>query len=233
MAIKSVYWPQPEVRDDLIHVTGNEHQHLRVSRTELGECVELFDGVGHVMTGEVVDVNRSETRLKVVDRRTVPPPRFEIILGQALIKNPAFERVIEKAVEVGVTRIVPFRASRSNESGQGRETRWQKIIVEAAKQSKHYHLPTLDPVTDLETIARMEASSRVVFAESREGDLATALTSAPVLYLIGPEGGWTSEELEVLEARSFGFVRLGAHIMRSETAAIVAAGLIAHHLGVL
>ena len=233
MANKSIYWPNPEPRDGLVHITGDEHRHLRVSRTEPGECVELFDGAGQVWTGEIVEANRSGTRVRMVDGRIVPPPSIEIVLGQALIKNAAFERVLEKAVEVGVTRIVPFGAVRSNVTGQGRVARWSKIIVEAAKQSKHYHLPALDPVTDFDGIFQIEARSKVIFAERCRGKLERALAGAPVLYLIGPEGGWTEGELEAAEARGFRFVRLGSHIMRSETAAIVAAGLIAHHLGVL
>jgi len=233
MANKSIYWPHPEPRDDLVHITGDEHRHLRVSRTEPGEWVELFDGAGHVWTGEVVEANHAETRARLVDERIVPPPSIEIVLGQALIKNAAFEGVLEKAVEVGVTRIVPFGAVRSNVTCPSRVTRWRRIMVEAVKQSKHYHLPALDPVTDFDGILQIDARSRVIFAERREGNLQRALASAPVLCLIGPEGGWTAGELEAADARGFLSVRLGPHIMRSDTAAIVAAGLIAHHMGVL
>ena len=232
MAIKSIYWSNGELKNDLVHIIGDEHRHLRVSRAELGERVELFDGKGQVWIGEVVDTSRTETCVRLLDERTVPSPSVEIVLGQALINNSAFERVLEKAVEVGVTRIIPFRANRSNDAGQGRFARWQKIIVEAAKQSKHYQLPILDPVTDFEIVVQIETCSKIMFAVHGEGVLDRKLT-APVLYMIGPEGGWTQDELEVAVARGFHFVRLGSHIMRSETTAIVAAGLIAHQLGVL
>ena len=105
--------------------------------------------------------------------------------------------------------------------------------MEAAKQSKHYHLVHLDTVTDTEHALAVDAHSKILFALESGGSLESALRAAPVLYVIGPEGGWDSEELEAFRAKGFARVRLGSHIMRAETAALVAGGLIAHQLGVL
>ncbi len=233
MAIKSVYWPGLETRDNMVRVTGDEHRHLRVSRTVPGERVELFDGAGRVLTGEMVEGSRAETRFRILDERRVPAPETELAWGQGLIRNAVFERVLEKAVEIGVTRIIPFLAHRSNDRGQGRAARWKKIIVEASKQSKRYHLPRLDPVTDFEGVIRSDARSKIIFTEGREGQLDSAVQGAPVLYLIGPEGGWTDDEVEAASAAGFRSVRLGSHILRAETAAIVAPALIARQLGTL
>ena len=232
MAIKSVYWPDPEIREGLFSVDGDEHQHLKVSRTGVGEGVEVFDGEGRVWEGQIARLGSASTEIRIRVQRILPPPA-EIILAQALIKNAAFEWVLEKAVEVGVTRIIPFRAQRSNLLGPGRDKRWKRIIVEAAKQSKHYHLPRLEAVTDIEHVLAVDGRSKIVFALESEGPLESALSDAPVVYMIGPEGGWANEELEAARSRGFVVVRLGPHIMRAETAAIVAGGLIAHHLGVL
>jgi 16S rRNA (uracil1498-N3)-methyltransferase len=230
---KSVYWPEPDIREGLARVAGDEHRHLKVSRTGKGERVELFDGAGRVWTGEVARIERAVTEVRVLGERLEPGPVAELILGQALIRNAAFERVLEKAVEVGVTRIVPFRAARSNDGGQGRTERWHRIVVEAAKQSRHYHLPSLDPVTDLAGVLSIRAGSRLVLAEQREGRLNAAVGDRPVLYLVGPEGGWTDGELDAAGASGFHLVRLGRHIMRAETAAIAGAVLILHELGEL
>jgi 16S rRNA (uracil1498-N3)-methyltransferase len=232
VAIKSVYWPDPEIRGGLLSVDGEEHQHLKVSRTGVGEGVEVFDGEGRVWEGQVARRSSTSTEIRIRVQRSLPPPA-EIILAQALIKNAAFEWVLEKAVEVGVTRIIPFRSERSNVLGPGREKRWKRIIVEAAKQSKHYYLPRLDAVTDIKHVLAVDGGSKIVFALESEGPLESALSDAPVVYMIGPEGGWADEELEAARSRGFVEVRLGPHIMRAETAAIVAGGLIAHQLGVL
>ena len=116
MAIKSAYCPDPEPDMGRIVVGGDEHRHLMVSRTVAGESVEVFDGRGTVWSGKVQSVEKKTTTILVDNERTVPPHVAEIILVQALIKTAAFEWLLEKAVEVGVTRIIPFRATRSNVS---------------------------------------------------------------------------------------------------------------------
>ena len=230
MAVRSVYQPEPDLVGGTLAVIGEEHAHLRVSRAQPAEAVEVFDGAGRVWGAEVIVVGAKSTRLRILTERREPPPGAEIILAQALIKNRAFEWMLEKAVEIGVTRIIPFRATRSNVSGD-RRSRWDRIVVEAAKQSKRYHLPRLDPVTSIEGVLSVHALSKIVFALETEGSVESALHGAPVVYMIGPEGGWTAEELDVARLADYRPVRLGAHIMRSETAAVVGGGLIAHYLG--
>jgi 16S rRNA (uracil1498-N3)-methyltransferase len=215
-----------------LSVTGEEHTHLKVSRTQKGEGVEVFDGTGCVWEGEVLSCGRESTRVRVSAQRSEPSPRAELILAQALVKNRAFEWALEKAVEVGVTRIIPFRASRSKVGQGGRDKRWSRIVIEAAKQSKHYHLPRLDPIVSIDEVFSVSAKSKIVFALGTTGSLESAISGQPVLYLIGPEGGWAPDELESARERGFHEVSLGTHVLRSETAAVVAGGLIAHELGV-
>lgn len=230
MATKSVYVPDPIFDEDLLIVSGYEHHHLKVSRTHSNETVDVFDGKGHVWVGEVVSVERQKTRIRVINARNEPKPSIELILAQGLIKPTYFDWILEKAVEVGVTRIIPFQADRSNEGGWKVE-RWHRIIVQAAKQSKHYYLPTLNEVTSFAETLQVSAQSKILFAEKDGNSLKSILCRAPVLYFIGPEGGWTQRELQNAESHGAKLVRLGAHIMRAETAAIVAAGLIQYELG--
>jgi 16S rRNA (uracil1498-N3)-methyltransferase len=233
VAIKSVYWPECRPGASAVEVTGDEHQHLRVSRTEKGETLELFDGAGHVWSGQLVELDRRSARIRILDEWEIPAPEAQVWLGQALIKASAFEIALEKAVEVGVTRVIPFRASRSNAGDRDRSGRWKRIIVEASKQSKHYHVPQLDPVAGFDDVLSIDAPTRLICSERGGGRLDNVVGSAPVLYLIGPEGGWTETELDAAGDAGVQPVRLGGHILRSETAAIVAGGLITHHLGVL
>ncbi len=216
-----------------IVVGGDEHRHLMVSRTVDGERIEVFDGRGKVWSGQVQSVEKKTTTILVDNERTVPPPMAEIILVQALIKTAAFEWLLEKVVEVGVTRIIPFRATRSNVSVRERGDRWHRIIVEAAKQTKQYRLPVLDSVSSLDLALTTEAESRVLFTEREGGSLGSAISGAPVLYAIGPEVGWTKEETVLAMGRDAREVHLGSNILRSETAAIVGAALIGYQLGVL
>src|SRR5262249_24964589 len=149
-----------------------------------------------------------------------------LLLGLSLVKANAFELTLEKAVEVGVTRIIPLIADRSNVKFSKRPDRWARIIIEAAKQSKHYHLPVLDEPTRFHDVLEMQTPSRFVFAERGGGSLNWVRAGAPVLFLVGPEGGWTEKKIERAQQKGFKPVGWGAEILRRKTAAITGAALI-------
>jgi 16S rRNA (uracil1498-N3)-methyltransferase len=230
MSLKSVYLPQPVIEEQRIRVTGDEHHHLSVARVQEGESVEVFDGNGQVWLTLVLQHNRRETLLTVMDHRTVERDPHEVILGLAMIRTSAFEFALEKSVEAGVTRIIPFVARRSNFALSKKPARWPRIVVEAAKQSKRYYLPALDEPMRFEQILAVDARSKIVFAERGGGPLKSAVAGSPVLYLVGPEGGWDDEELDTATRAGFVRVGLGSGILRSETAAIVGAALIRYEL---
>jgi 16S rRNA (uracil1498-N3)-methyltransferase len=131
---------------------------------------------------------------------------------------------------VGVTRIIPIIAARSNTAGGGRTQRWKKIVIEAAKQSKRYHLPAIEEPVRFASALELSAPTKIVFAERGGGPLKSALAGSPALFLIGPEGGWTDAEVESARRHGFHPVGLGDGILRSETAAIVGAALIRYEL---
>src|SRR5215510_8021250 len=114
MAVRSVYLPHPEIREGLICVDGEEHHHLMVARTESGETIEIFDGKGNVWTATVESSGKRETLARVKESRKIAQNPHEVILALAMIRIAAFELALEKAVEIGITRIVPFTAARSN-----------------------------------------------------------------------------------------------------------------------
>src|SRR5262245_11365066 len=108
MALKSVYLAQLPSDADPIRITGDEHHHLVVARVQEGESVEILDGRGGICTAEVLRVDRRETLLRVVRKQQVEKSGPELILALALVKPSALELALEKVVEVGVTRIIPF-----------------------------------------------------------------------------------------------------------------------------
>lgn len=231
MALRSIYLAQPAIGDHRIHISGEEHRHLMVARAESGEGVEIFDGKGSVWTAVIESIGRRETVARITESRKVERDPAEVILGLALIRIAAFEMALEKAVEIGISRIVPFSATRSNAAPGNRHERWLRILIEAAKQSKHYNLPALDlPRSFHETIS-LPASSKIIFAESGGGPLKPALSGPPALYLIGPEGGWTDAELVEADSAGFSAVSLGTGILKAETAAIVGGALIRYEMG--
>jgi len=229
MAVKSVYLPSPPIEQNRIHIRDEEHRHLVVTRAEPDEVIEIFDGRGSVWKTTVESVQKRETIVKVVEFRRVEPDPVDVTLALAMIRVSAFELALEKAVEVGVTQIVPFMAERSNAAGN-RQDRWQRILIEAAKQSKHYYLPALHESTTFDQVLLIPAASKIMFAEHNGGPLKSALAGSPVLYLIGPEGGWSDRECSTALDKGFHAVSLGAAILKAETAAIVGAALIRYEL---
>jgi len=230
MATKSVYIPAPDLKDGLIRIRDDEHRHLSVARAGIGEEVEIFDGQGNVWLAKISALERRETHARVTGSRQVEPDAHQLILGQSLIRHAAFEYALEKAVETGVTRIIPVMASRSNAKDVGRRERWLRIIIEAAKQSKRYYLPQLDEPVSFANVLNVQAKSRIVFAERNGSSLKPAIVGSPVLYLVGPEGGWTDEELNSAQRQGFALVGLGSTILKAETAAVVATALLRYEL---
>jgi 16S rRNA (uracil1498-N3)-methyltransferase len=230
MAIKSVYISDPVIKDSLISIRDEEHRHLSVARAAIGEEIEIFDGRGNVWTAKISAFERRETRARVTGNRHVAADAHELILGQSLIRHAAFEFALEKAVEAGVTRIIPMIVARSNAKDAGRRERWLRIIVEAAKQSKRYYLPVLEEPVSFAKVLDVEASTKIVFSERNGSSLKTAIKNSPVLYLIGPEGGWTDEELDSAQQHGFTAVGLGSTILKAETAAVVGTALLRYEL---
>jgi 16S rRNA (uracil1498-N3)-methyltransferase len=230
MAVKSVYLPDPSIQNDRIRIDADEHRHLVVARAAPNEAFEIFDGMGKVWTAVVESVGKRETIARVTESRLVPRDHLELILAVALVRVAAFELALEKVVEVGVTRIMPFVADRSNVVPGDRHDRWRRILIEAAKQSKQYWLPVLDPPVSFDQVLSTSAVSKIMFAESAGSSLKSALAASPVIYLIGPEGGWTHRELTAARGAGFHEVSLGTAILKAETAAIVGTALIRYEL---
>jgi 16S rRNA (uracil1498-N3)-methyltransferase len=230
MALKSVYLPNPQSEDGRLRLVGDEHHHLTVARAEAGEIVEVLDGRGGVWTAEIVSVGRKESIVRVIEARQLEKSGPEVILALSLIKPSAFELALEKAVEVGVTQIIPTIASRSNAAPGRRLDRWNRVVIEASKQSKRYHFPVVHAPARFAQVLDREAATKIVFAERGGGPLESALAGSPALGMVGPEGGWTDAELELARARGFRWVTLDDGILRSETAAIVGAALLRYEL---
>src|SRR5262245_7238660 len=131
MAVRSVYLPEPLIEHDQIRIKGDEHHHLIVARVEPNDVIDMFDGKGTVWTATVDSIGKRETVVRVNQYRKIQPDPVELIVAAALIRIASFELALEKVVEVGVTRIVPFTADRSNAApAAARHERWVRILIE-------------------------------------------------------------------------------------------------------
>ncbi len=174
-------------------------------------------------------------RFDVTGELDAGPPAPDVTLYLALIKFDRFEWAVEKATELGVTRIVPVAAIRSErglfEGGQKRVERWRRIAHEASEQSRRLRVPEIDAPGKM-TAALNDGSVHRFWCDERPGapSLADAFQPSPgdsTALLIGPEGGWTDPERAQFDAAGWRGVSLGSLVLRAETAVCAALAVIA------
>ena len=225
--------------DQEIELSAEESHHLTdVLRLREGTQVQVFDGAGQEWRAEVAQVSPRGTRLRLLAPWTHPVDSpLDLTLALALLKGEKFDWVLQKATELGVSRIVPLITEhcewRRGEGGTAaRSTRWQRITLEAAKQCRRRTFVEIAPPTLLADFCASRAGeSCVTMLLSERGGLSWKELSAqlgPVACLsvvIGPEGGWSDTEYRLTEEAGFHQLHLGPRILRAETAAISAVTL--------
>ena len=222
-------------------IDGDTAHHLgRVLRAQVGQLYELSDGIA-VWLGRIESVSRDRIQFALLEEIPAHPPAVDIILLLSIVKFDAFEWAIEKATELGVGMIVPVAASRSEKallaaSGK-RLDRWEKLLVEASQQSRRVRVPAISSPLRLRE-AFNEAyplGAKVILSERSNApalrDVLSAVTVSQATLAIGPEGGWTDEELSMAEAVGFREASLGKLILRTETAVIAALACMNYALG--
>lgn len=212
-----------------VTVTGEEFHHsVRVVRVREGEEVELFDRAGRLAAGIVETIARDQATVRVVRELPARESQLDLHLAMAVIQLEKFELVLQKATELGVKSIIPLVTDRielRRERYAGRTERWQRIIFEAVKQSGRSFVPRLEePKPFAEVLARPGAT---ILFDADETPSPWPSSLETVTVFIGPEGGWSEDELQRARSRGCAFARMGPRRLRAETAAIVACALMA------
>lgn len=215
-----------------ITVEGDEAHHaVAVRRLREGEPVVLTDGLGTSVTGPVSSTGKRVFAVAVssVTHQERPEPAITVV--QALPKGDRGELAVEVLTEVGVDRIVPWAASRSvavwkGERAAKSHAKWQATAREAAKQSRRSWLPTVTPLASTVDLTDLVAGAdlAVVLHEDATAPLSAVdvPASGRILVVVGPEGGIAPDELEALVTAGAVSVRLGAEVLRTSTAGVVA-----------
>ena len=220
---------------------GETARHLgRVLRAQKGQLYELSDGE-RVYLARIETLARDRIDFALVEELPTYHPAVDVTLLLSVVKFDAFEWAIEKATELGVGTIIPLSAARSEKAllaaAAKRAERWKKLLLEASQQSRRVRVPLLTPLMRPDqAFAAREASANVLLSE-RAGDPALRdilprEKTAKAALAIGPEGGWTDEELESALAAGFRDASLGKLILRTETAVIAALASVNYALGV-
>jgi len=219
-----------------VTLTGREGHHAAdVRRLRVGEHVEVTDGHGLRLGCRVRVVARSQVELSVTSRRVDPEPCPRLEVAQALIKPDAAERALAGMTEVGVDAVWPWAAQRSIVTWHGDRVergvrRWRSTLAEAAKQSRRSRLPVVaDPVSTQQLAARVRDVDVALLLDG-EADEPLAGVDVPregtLLVIVGPEGGQTPAESDVLVSAGARRVHLGPTVLRSATAGTAAAAVL-------
>lgn len=202
-----------------------------------GEAVTVVDVKGREFRVRLLEITSEGAKAFVFEEQPPTEPPFELWLLQALPDKERMEFIIQKATELGVHVIIPFKSSRSisleeREAKQPKAHRWPSIILKAAKQCRRAFLPILVPYCSFEEAIKMvgETFCKIMLYEKAKTRLREAIANyqkpSKVAVMVGPEGGWSEEEVNKAMLRGFNPCSLGGRILRTETASLVACALV-------
>jgi 16S rRNA (uracil1498-N3)-methyltransferase len=203
-----------------LRLPEEEAQHvLKVLRGRPGDVLEVVDATRRLFVAEL----RGGGEAVVLEAVETPAEEAEVFLYQAVPKGGRMDLVVEKATEVGVTGIVPLVTERGVvKSRGGKVERWRRLAAAAARQSLRLRVPeVLEPVHFSEAVRRI-GSDGVLLHNAPDLDPLEAVVFSPVSLFVGPEGGWSEEEMRLAEEAGLTRAQLGPYRLRSETAGVVA-----------
>jgi len=208
-------------------LTGDELSHVKAQRLQPGDSLSLFDGLGQIAQGQVQSIGRREIRIVIAQRRHQPPPAPHIELYCAVPKGDRIATLLDMATQLGMSRYTPIRwAHGVVEPGARAKERWQRICLEACKQSRRLHVPEIGATVALASaVTEARASGAALLLAHPDSDrtpasLPAIASAQRIALFVGPEGGLTEGELTTLRDAGADFLNLGDAILRIETAAI-------------
>lgn len=229
-------------------LTGPEARHIStVLRLTTGTIITLFDGSGSYYEAVLTQISSSrvETRIVSITPYIEAAQDFHpaLHLGIGLLKGKKMDLVIQKITELGVAGLYPFRSRYciAQDHADGRPARWQKIALEACKQCNRPKPPDMHSTKDFKELLSGSGNAshdlKLIFWENKEGQKSLRQIFTPlkninsVMTLIGPEGGFSTEEVQQAMDAGYEPVTMGSRILRAETAVITGVSILQHELG--
>lgn len=223
-----------DLQERLVAIRDEAFHHLSVLRLRVGDEILLLDGSGHLARGVLRQMGRSFAQAEVLERWEEYESLLPLRLMQGLPKGEKFEWLLEKGVELGISAFTPVLTARSQHRGE-KTARWQRIIQEAARQSRRPLLPVLEELQPLATaLPATSETLRLMLWEEGSTPLNSALppqAPASCVLLVGPEGGFAAAEADLAMTAGFIPVSLGQRILRTETAGMAVAAVLQNRYG--
>ncbi len=235
--MRRFYAPTEKFNQSNVALGFEETRHLRdVLRLREGGEIRVFDGTGREFLCLVEKIAKKETDLKIIEEvsPTAPESNLDLTIAVALLKGEKFDLIVQKAVELGVKRIVPLNTRRTDVKikGDGKKLeRWRKIIIDATKQCGRAALMPIDAPVDFEEFTAMADGTKILFTERSGESFSLVKYAKKITAVIGAEGGWEDAEIEAARARDFQIVTFGGRILRAETAVISIAAVLQNRFG--
>jgi 16S rRNA (uracil1498-N3)-methyltransferase len=233
--------PKDHFQDDAVFVTGDPLHHLKqVLRLKEGDLAIFLDGSGGCCRVRLETLARDSARALVLDRWQEKETALPIHLLQGLPKGDKFDLILQKGTELGITSFQPVLTRHSVPQPDAQRfakrcQRWNRIVSEAARQSRRSILPEVAPPEPLPRSLRSRSDSlRLALWEAGARPLASVLPEQRpegVSLLVGPEGGFAADEIVLIEESGYLPVHLGPRILRTETAGLAAAGILQYLYG--
>ena len=223
-------------------IKGPPLEALRFQGGRVGSLITLTDSQGNDFRGRVTQLSEEKASVFIFDAFPLPTESpVEIILLQALPEKERMELIIQKTTELGVSTIIPFKSERSislkeRETKQKKAHRWQHIAIKAVQQSRRAKVPWIAEYRSFnEALKVCEDDGLKIILWEKDGEILKNVLRRnfpkKIYTMVGPEGGFTGEEVRLAKDRGFIPVKLGQRILRTETAAITLVGILQYELG--
>ncbi len=235
-----------QLSSDTPLISGDDAGHIRnVLRLKPGDIIELIDGAGSECEARIDRMESGKVHVSVIRRRMqAPAPSPRLIIAQALLKDNKADEIIRQITELGVQRWIPYSAQRSvpvlnAKRITSRKERWRKIAIEALKQCQRSRLLEISEPMTFQEMLNFGASCdvRLIFWEDESPSRPFEIPSPEkrgvqsVMAILGPEGGFTVEEIAAARVRGFITVSLGPRILKADTATLAVSTLLQYGYG--
>lgn len=238
--------PKNSINNDVAIIEGDDVKHIyKVLRLETGDRVSINNCNGEEILGEIEEINKKQVVIKCLKKLELNnESSIEVYLFQGLPKSSKMDLIVQKATELGVKEITPIITERvvvKSELGEFKKLdRWNRIVLEACKQSKRSIIPRVNTPLELKELLGLlkDMDLVVVPYENQEGYGIKKLVNSidkdvvkKVAVIIGPEGGFEEREIDLLRELGAHIVTLGPRILRTETAGFTCVSLLMYELG--
>ena len=225
-----------KLNNDTFNLNDIDTNHfLKVMRGKLDDKVEIVYNKSLYLCKVI---NIKPLQVKIIKEVISKENNFNIDIAQALVKEQKMDYILQKSTELGVKNIIPLTTTRSIVKLNGKENkkniRWNKVVEEASKQSKRLNIPKVLDVIDIDKLSQLDYDYKVLCSVNEVSTnikkvLDKTTISDRILFVVGPEGGFTDEEEQKLISNGFISVSLGNNVLRTETVSLFLLSIISYH----